>query len=94
MNLWIGVALLGGVLALSAVARRVALFRRGQTTSRSLLATIVILLSFSSFALLDTFRPRLAGGAASLAVLLPGLAALVVLLRANRKRRESDHPRR
>jgi uncharacterized membrane protein YfcA len=91
MNLWELVAGLGGVVSLAGLSAAFRRYRRGEITLRYLLACVVGLASFISYALVSALSPDLATGIVTILLLVPALAAIVVLVRGHRKLREAGH---
>jgi len=81
MNAWLLVAVLGGVVALAGLMAVFRRYGRGEVSGRYVAAIMVGLAGFGGFALLEVLRPELARGAPALAFLLPGCAAVVVVIR-------------
>lgn len=85
MMTWILVAAAGGVLSLSGLAVLLRRSRRGEITRTYLWAMVVGYTSFVSFALISAFRPDLASGPVTIAILVPASVAIVVLIREHRR---------
>jgi len=80
MNPWSIVALLGAGLTLWGLVETFRRYREGAVSLRFVLAVVVGLASFGSFAVASAIRPDL-DGLATVAILLPAFVAIVVVAR-------------
>ncbi|UCE05455.1 MAG: hypothetical protein JSW07_17860 [bacterium] len=85
---WIFIAVIGGLLSVLGLLFLLRCYRQDEITLRYLLAVVVGFISFLAFALVNAFRPELASGPVTIAILLPAFVAILLLIRECRKAKE------
>ncbi len=94
MYIWIFIAIIGGALSILGLMFFLRRYRRNEITLRYLLAIVVGYVSFLAFALVSTFRPDLASGPVTVAILLPAFVAILLLILERQKKRDRNESRK
>ena len=81
---WIAVAVAGLALALAGIRVVFRRYRRGALRGSYLLAMIIGVSSFGSYAVVSVVWPELTTGPATIFMLLPAFVAIVLLVREHR----------
>ncbi|MDH3199018.1 MAG: hypothetical protein OEO21_12345 [Candidatus Krumholzibacteria bacterium] len=85
MMLWITVAVLGVVLSLLGLLVFVGRYRRGEVSGRFLLALMVGYVALVAYAVTSALWPEMGGGWPIILMLVPALAAVIVLITERRR---------
>ena len=88
--IWIVAAVVGGALSVAGFVVLLRRVRRREIRWRYLVACGVGYTAFVSFALLSALRPSAVNSAVTLIMLLPGLVAIVLVVREHQKTNTAD----